>query len=417
MPLNCAFLEGKTHFEQTKKSMRVEHELSEQSAEATYAALAREVMPILSELTACRSTAEVVDHPSYRSVETVVRQVLATPHMADFRSHTAPPRPRYRFAAWNIERGTHFAAQLQALRTHPYLKECDVLLVTEADVGMARSANRSVAEDLARGLEMSHVFAPCYIALGKGSGVERDVTGANRIGLHGNAILSRYPIRDVRLIPLANGVDKMAHREQRLGCQTAVAAHVELPGLPLDVVSIHLDAQSTQEHRRRQMATVLTTLKPGVPAVLGGDWNTSTYDTSTAFRALVDFWIRVFMGVDYVIRCHYLYPERLFERRLFRLLESHGFEFRQSNRLGERTTSYDVRDPRHMRNLNEWVAEWCFQFLRWSLRNHGGVCPWKLDWLATRGVKVENPVIVHELREGRSVPLSDHDPVGVDVVV
>jgi hypothetical protein len=180
---------------------------------------------------------------------------------------------------------------------------------------------------------------------------------------------------------------------------------------------MHLDAQSTQEHRRRQMATVLATLKPGLPAVLGGDWNTSTYDTSTVFRALVDFWIRVFMGVDYVIRCHYLHPERLFERRLFRLLESHGFEFRQSNRLGERTTSYDVCDPRHVRILNEWVAEWCFLFLRWSLRNHGGVCPWKLDWLATRGVKVENPVIVHELREGRSVPLSDHDPVGVDVVV
>jgi hypothetical protein len=75
---------------------------------------------------------------------------------------------------------------------------------------------------------------------------------------------------------------------------------------------------------------------------------------------------RVFMGVDYVIRCHYLHPERLFERRLFRLLESHGFAFRQSNRLGERTTGYDVCDPRHMRNLNEWVAEWCFQFHYWS---------------------------------------------------
>lgn len=397
--------------------MRVEQNPAEQSAEATYAALARDVMPILSGLTACRSTAELTAHPAYRSVENVVRQALATPHVADFRSEPAPPRPRYRFAAWNIERGTHFTSQLEALRTHHYLRECDVLLVTEADLGMVRSANRCVAEDLARGLEMSHVFAPCYIALGKGSGVERDVTGANRIGLHGNAILSRYPIRDVRLISLANGVDKMAHREQRLGCQTAVAAHVELPGLPLDVVLIHLDAQSTREHRRRQMSSVLTALKPGVPAVLGGDWNTSTYDTSTLFRAFVDFWIRVSMGVDYVIRSHYLHPERLFERRLFRLLESHGFEFRQSNRLGERTTSYDVCDPRHMRNLNEWVAEWCFQFLHWSLRNHGGICPWKLDWLATRGVKVENPVIVHELREERSVPLSDHDPVGVDIVV
>jgi hypothetical protein len=196
-----------------------------------------------------------------------------------------------------------------------------------------------------------------------------------------------------------------------------VAARVELPGLPLDVVSIHLDAQSTQEHRRKQMATVLAALERSGPAVLGGDWNTSTYDTSTALRAIIGFWIRVLMGVDYVIRRHYLHPERWFERRLFRLLESHGFEFRESNRLGERTTSYDVTDPRPMRNLNEWVPAWCFQFIRWSLRHHGGFCPMKLDWFATRGVKVENPVIAHELREGRSVPLSDHDAVGVDVVL
>jgi endonuclease/exonuclease/phosphatase family metal-dependent hydrolase len=389
--------------------MQVEHE--------PYAVLAREVVPVLAELTACRSEAELAAHPAYRSIEPVVRQVLATPHIADFRSHTAAPRARYRFVAWNIERGTHFEAQLEALRKHPYLKECDVLMLTEADVGMARSRNRSVAEELARGLEMSYVFAPCYIALGKGSGVERDVTESNHLGLHGNAILSRYPIRDVRLIPLENGVDKMAHREQRLGCQTAVAAHVELPGMPLDVVSIHLDAQARRTHRRDQMETVLATLQPDTPAILGGDWNTSTYDTSTAFRAIVDFWIRVCMGVDYVIRCHYLHPERFFERPLFRLLESHGFEFRQSNRLGERTTSYDVCDAAHMRNLNEWVPEWCFQFIRWSLRNHGGVCPWKLDWFATRGVRVQNPMVVHELREARSVPLSDHDPLGVDVLV
>src|SRR5215471_7770619 len=119
--------------------MPVGHNPLEQPAEDTYAALGRDVLPVLSELTACRSTAELSAHPLYRSVEGVVRQVLATPHLADFRSGPAPPRTRYRFVAWNIERGTHFAAQLEAMRTHPYLKECDVLLVTEADVGMARS--------------------------------------------------------------------------------------------------------------------------------------------------------------------------------------------------------------------------------------------------------------------------------------
>jgi hypothetical protein len=68
------------------------------------------------------------------------------------------------------------------------------------------------------------------------------------------------------------------------------------------------------------------------------------------------------------------------------------------------------------KNLNEWVPGWCFAFIRWALRNHGGRCPFKIDWFASRGVQCQNPVIVHEVREGREVPLSDHDAVGVDVV-
>ena len=40
----------------------------------------------------------------------------------------------------------------------------------------------------------------------------------------------------------------------------------------------------------------------------------------------------------------------------------------------------------------------------------------KLDWFATRGVICRNPVVIHDVREGRSVPLSDHDAIAVDVV-
>ena len=57
------------------------------------------------------------------------------------------------------------------------------------------------------------------------------------------------------------------------------------------------------------------------------------------------------------------------------------------------------------------MPEWCFRFIRWSLRHHGGRCPFKLDWFATRELKVEAPVVIHDLG------LSDHDPVGVDLVV
>src|ERR1035441_1553691 len=179
--------------------------------EQFYAAVTREILPRLEALAQCRSTAAMQVHPAYRAIAGLVAGSLATPHFADFRRQEAPARTRYRILAWNIERGTQFEAQLEAFRSHPYLKTCDVLLLTEADAGMARSGNRMVAEELARNLGMAQVFAPCYIALGKGSGVERRVEGDNTLGLHGNALLSRYPIRDVRVIPLDNGVDKMAH--------------------------------------------------------------------------------------------------------------------------------------------------------------------------------------------------------------
>ena len=391
--------------------------VGEAPQEELYAAVAREVLPRFESLARCRSMAEVQRHPEYREIAPVVERCLATPHVADFRRADAPAKERYRFLAWNIERGTQFEAQLEAFRKHPYLSTCDVLLITEADAGMARSGNRMVAEELARELGMAEVFAPCYIALGKGSGVERHAEGENRFGLHGNAILSRYPLRDVRVIPLENGVDKMKHREQRLGRQAAVAARVEFPNGAADAVSVHLDAQSTQRHRRDQMRVVLDALPGNGPVVMGGDWNTSTYDSSHALWAILGFWMRVMMGVDHVIRNHYLYPERRFERELFELLRERGFEYDRSNVMGERTIRYDICDPRATGNLREWVPEWCFTFIRWSLRNHEGQCPFKLDWFETRGVRPERPVVIHDVREGRAEPMSDHDAVGVDVQV
>ncbi len=384
--------------------------------EQFYSALASEIPPRIEALTQCRSTSEMRNHPAYRAIATLVEQSLATAHVADFRKAGAPALQRYRILAWNIERGTQFDAQLEAFRSHPYLKTCDVLLLTEADAGMARSGNRMVAELLARELGMAQVFAPCYIALGKGSGVERHAEGENTLGLHGNAILSRYPLSDVRLIPLDNGVDKMAHREKRLGRQAAVSARIDFPNLSVRAVSVHLDAQSTQRHRCEQMRTVLDAIPVDLPVILGGDWNTSTYDSSHAFRAILGFWLRVMMGVDHVIRNHYLHPESRFERGLFELLRERGFEYDRSNQMGEHTICYDVCDPRATGSLREWVPEWCFAFIRWALRHHDGRCPMKLDWFASRGLHVESPVVIHDLREGLAEPMSDHDAVGVDIL-
>lgn len=397
--------------------MPVEEPVAAESVDELYRLIREEIRPHFSALARCRSTAELEALPLYRGIADKVRHVLDTPEQGDYTRSPAPAKESYRFLAWNIERGIHFDAQLDQLKTHAYLASCDVLLLTETDVGMARSANHAVAQEFARELGMHYAFAPCYLSLVKGSGVERHVEGENQLALHGNAVLSRYPLRDVQPIHLANGKDKMAGGEKRLGRQTAVSAEIEFPNGSVRVVSLHLDAQSTQRHRRDQMRDILDWLPGEGPAVIGGDWNTSTYNSSSAFPAIMGFWLRVLMGPDNVIRNHYLHPYNRFERELFELIEERGFDYRGANALGVRTTSYDIRDARMDGNLREWVPAWCFAFIRWSLRNHDGRCPLKIDWFATRGVEARDPIVLHEFREGREPRLSDHDPIGVDVVL
>ena len=394
---------------------------NQESAEEIYRLIRDEIAPHLSELACCRSTKELGRNRVYRRLEPVLRTVLETPEWGDLGWNGVAPRSAYRFVAWNVERGIELDGQIEALRSHPYLREADVVLLTETDLGMARSDNRHVAREIAGELGYHYAFVPCYLNLSKGSGLEFHSPGENELGLHGNAVLSRYPIRRARPIHLENGTDLMAGREKRLGCQTALAAEIEFPNGRLAAVSLHLDANSSQRHRSCQMRQVLDGLRPeitsGTPVVIGGDWNTSTYNSSRAIYAIPGFWLRVLMGVENVIQNHYLHPYHRFERDLFRALEERGFDFRRSNVLGERTATYDAYCSKTRQNLGEWIPGWCFAFIRWSLRNHGGRCPIKIDWFATRGLRTRNPVVIHELREGREVPLSDHDPVGVEVAI
>lgn len=373
--------------------------------------------PRFAELASCGSTPELLEHPSYREIGPLAEQVLGSTETGSFAPADATRKSRYRLVAWNLERGIEFEGQLDAMRTHPYLASSDVFLLTETDIGMARSGNRNVARELARALRLNYAFAPCYLNLAKGAGVENEAVGENSLGLHGNAVLSRYAIRDARGIRLRNGKDKMRGREKRLGQQAALAAEIQFPGFDLTVCSAHLDAQSRQRHRRDQMQRIIDSLPGGSPAVIGGDWNTTTFDSSSARAAIIGYWVRVMLGARNTIRSHFLRPYTYFERALFRLLDEQGFDWRRANLLDERTASYDVEDAKAHKNLREWVPAWCFDFIRWALREFDGQCPLKIDWFAVRGVEAASPVILHEFREGRVPPLSDHDAIGVDIIV
>jgi endonuclease/exonuclease/phosphatase family metal-dependent hydrolase len=279
---------------------------------------------------------------------------------------------------------------------------------------MARTGNRFIARDIAEAIGMNYAFAPCYVALTKGAGIEKNVVGENQESLHGNALFSRFPLEHVHSLQLPNGKDKMRGAEKRIGCQRAVIADVQHPGRNFRAVSLHLDAHSSQQHRHLQMRLLLNhleTLAPELPTVIAGDWNTTTHDASRALYSILGYFRRVLMGVRNVVSNHYPYPERWFERRLFGELERRGYDYKTLNVPGACTLHYDVRDIAANLNMGEWVPQWCFWFINWALQRTGGACSMKLDWFAGTGIEAEKPaaVICGLVDDGR--PVSDHDPI------
>jgi hypothetical protein len=263
---------------------------------------------------------------------------------------------------------------------------------------------------------MNFAFAPCYLSLVKGNGSELNVVGENTQALHGNALFSKFPLINAHSFALPNGIDKFRGKEKRLGCQRAVVADIDHPSGMFRAVSLHLDAHSTQKHRQRQMKLVLDhveSLAPRLPILIGGDWNTSGYNSKRAFYTIAGFWRRVMMGVGHVLRNHYVHPERWFERDLFRDLERRDFDYRNLNEMGAGTLHYDAKNIAVHESLADWVPVWCFRFLHWSLREFDGRASLKLDWFTGKNIIAsgeEPPRVIGNLVDDEG-DLSDHDAI------
>ncbi len=335
---------------------------------------------------------------------------------------TAPGSDKIAALAWNIERGSVFEGIIEALTTHEQLKDKDVLLLTELDYGMARSGNRFVARELAERLGLNYAFATVYIALQKGSGVESESEGENTKSIHGLATFAKWPMKNVHAIPLPNGKDKMWGKEKRLGYLRALIAEVEHPAGEFRTVTVHLDAHCSRAHRQLQMKIILDHLDtlPPLPTLIGGDWNTTTFNAQSARRAILGYWRRVIMGVKNVVKNHYPHPDRYFERGLFRMIEDRGYEYRSLNETGAGTIHYDVSSIEKNTNLRDWVPEWCFPFIFWAANRVGGRVSGRLDWFAGRGVEIAlgaTPGTIGDLIDNDGVPLSDHDAIALDFVL
>jgi endonuclease/exonuclease/phosphatase family metal-dependent hydrolase len=371
------------------------------------------------ELLKFESTAEMEASGLYATIKPEVDRILNAIVLWETSAPAGSPLRHVSAVAWNIERGSRFYGIVHALKNHPQLKDRDILFLTELDYGMARSGNRFVAKELGDALQMNFAFAPIYIALQKGSGVEEFVEGENTNAIHGLAMFSRYPMRNVHAVPLPNGKDKMWGKEKRLGRLRALIADIEHPAGTFRAVTVHLDALCSRAHRHRQMKIILDhldTLAP-LPVILGGDWNTTTFNSQNATRAILGYWRRVLMGVRNVVRNHYPYPDRYFEKRLFSELENRGYEYKTLNESGAGTIHYDVASIEKNTNLRDWVPEWCFPFIFWAANRVGGRVSGRLDWFAGKGIAVAAdtlPQTVGDLRDAEGMPLSDHDAITLD---
>jgi endonuclease/exonuclease/phosphatase family metal-dependent hydrolase len=195
-------------------------------------------------------------------------------------TRTASPlglRRPLRVVSWNIERGVRFDSILATLRA----LEPDIILLQEVDRFCRRTANRDIARDLGDQLDMNWVAAGEFQEIGEGR--------PGQAALTGQALLSKYPIRDATVL-VFDAQARVRWRfnpiQPRRGGRIALKAHTA--GLLL--YNAHIESGGNDALRRWQLDEVIADqdreARPAVPTIIGGDFNNVPRDRSTMFRRL-----------------------------------------------------------------------------------------------------------------------------------
>jgi len=181
------------------------------------------------------------------------------------------------------------------------LKNADVWILNEVDWGVKRTQYREVIRELGETLNMNWAFGVEFLEVDSkqlgtdafDDGEEQDsrqnlleefkVDKDRLRALHGNAVLSRYPIRSARLVPFTIGYDWFKEskirplekgkrkaailigedlaREVRRGQRTTLFVDLDIPEAPggrLTIASTHLENRAKPKIRRRQLKELLS---------------------------------------------------------------------------------------------------------------------------------------------------------------
>ncbi len=157
--------------------------------------------------------------------------------------------------------------EVAACLQRPPLHGAGVILLSEVAWRTRWSGRREVAAELASILGMSLVFTPSW-----GFKASR---GGPVVCLVGCAILSAQPLIDVTTAPISP-VPESHIRRHRIDRPAGIIASIVVGGREVKVGVVHLNRSGSPQFRARQMDDYLSALPPDGPAVIGGDFNTTT---------------------------------------------------------------------------------------------------------------------------------------------
>ena len=199
-------------------------------------------------------------------------QEIVTGNFAPFKWVLWPPRS-LRIVDWNIDRGQQLKGVIDFLGS----TNADILILQEADLNARRTHRLNIAQEIARKLEMDYVFGCEFQELVQGS--------KSSPAYHGQAILSKWPISNPRLIRFSRQSHFwqphwfLPNREpfqERLGGRIALVAHINVAGSKVVTYNLHLESRGNDALRISQLAEVLsdaTCYDAECPVIVAGDLN------------------------------------------------------------------------------------------------------------------------------------------------
>jgi hypothetical protein len=271
---------------------------------------------------------------------------------------------------------------------------------------------------------MHAVFAPAHFELTKGVAEELSLEGDNRESLQGNAILSRYPILEAKIIPLPITFEPYAFHEKRFGRRNCLWVRLQLRESCLWVGATHFELRNAPADRAGQMSHIMKCL-PGqenAMYLLGGDLNTNSFARGSVWRS-VKAVLKLLFTPPSKMKYQLLRPE-CGREPVFKVLGQYGFMWEGFN-SSEETARTEIGALEEAAFLPDPILK-AFQK---RLAPYEGYLSFKLDWLLGKNIralgagrKLDNRENVSSLRAGclsmenaGSNRISDHLPVYADL--